>query len=139
MAVHPNSLKALEENRKNTQFSGELAVEYQKRSCEKKRQKKTLAELASIFGNLKADEKTCELLKKQGVDDENLTHDMGMIYGLYASAMRGNSNAGRVIAELRGDLKQQQTNVTVNNGNPLASLTDEELFAEIKRIKSKGV
>jgi len=138
MAVHPNSLKALEENRKNTQFSGELAVEYQKRSCEKKRQKKTLAELAS-FGNLKADEKTCELLKKQGVDDENLTHDMGMIYGLYASAMRGNSNAGRVIAELRGDLKQQQTNVTVNNGNPLASLTDEELFAEIKRIKSKNV
>lgn len=138
MAVHPNSLKALEENRKNTQFSGELAVEYQKRSCEKKRQKKTLAELASIFGNLKADEKTCELLKKQGVDDENLTHDMGMIYGLYASAMRGNSNAVRVIAELRGDLKQQQTNVTVNNGNPLASLTDEELFAEIKRIKSKG-
>ena len=139
MAVHPNSLKALEENRKNTQFSGELAVEYQKRSCEKKRQKKTLAELASIFGNLKADEKTCELLKKQGVDDENLTHDMGIIYGLYASAMRGNSNAGRVIAELRGDLKQQQTNVTVNNGNPLASLTDEELFAEIKRIKSKNV
>ena len=139
MAVHPNSLKALEENRKNTQFSGELAVEYQKRSCEKKRQKKTLAELASIFGNLKADEKTCELLKKQGVDDENLTHDMGMIYGLHASAMRGNSNAGRVIAELRGDLKQQQTNVTVNNGNPLASLTDEELFAEIKRIKSKNV
>ena len=139
MAVHPNSLKALEENRKRTQFSGELAVEYQKRSCEKKRQKKTLAELASIFGNLKADEKTCELLKKQGVDDENLTHDMGMIYGLYASAMRGNSNAGRVIAELRGDLKQQQTNVTVNNGNPLASLTDEELFAEIKRIKSKNV
>ena len=137
MAVHPNSLKALEENRKNTQFSGELAVEYQKRSCEKKRQKKTLAELASIFGNLKADEKTCELLKKQGVDDENLTHDMGMIYGLYASAMRGNSNAGRVIAELRGDLKQ--TNVTVNNGNPMASLTDEELFAEIKRIKSKNV
>ena len=129
----------MEENRKNTQFSGELAVEYQKRSCEKKRQKKTLAELASIFGNLKADEKTCELLKKQGVDDENLTHDMGMIYGLYASAMRGNSNAGRVIAELRGDLKQQQTNVTVNNGNPLASLTDEELFAEIKRIKSKNV
>ena len=139
MAVHPNSLKALEENRKRTQFSGELAVEYQKRSCEKKRQKKTLAELASIFGNLKADEKTCELLKKQGVDNENLTHDMGMIYGLYASAMRGNSNAGRVIAELRGDLKQQQTNVTVNNGNPLASLTDEELFAEIKRIKSKNV
>ena len=139
MAVPPNSLKALEENRKNTQFSGELAVEYQKRSCEKKRQKKTLAELASIFGNLKADEKTCELLKKQGVDDENLTHDMGMIYGLYASAMRGNSNAGRVIAELRGDLKQQQTNVTVNNGNPLASLTDVELFAEIKRIKSKNV
>lgn len=139
MAVHPNSLKALEENRKNTQFSGELAVEYQKRSCEKKRQKKTLAELASIFGNLKADEKTCELLKKQGVDDENLTHDMGMIYGLYASAMRGNSNAGRVIAELRGDLKQQQTNVTVNNGNPLASLTDEELFSEINRLKAKGV
>ena len=139
MAVHPNSLKALEENRKNTQFCGESAVINQQKSAESQRRKKTLAELASIFGNLKADEKTCELLKKQGVDDENLTHDMGMIYGLYASAMRGNSNAGRVIAELRGDLKQQQTNVTVNNGNPLASLTDEELFAEIKRIKSKNV
>ena len=37
-----------------------------------------------------------------------------------------NSNMLRVILELAGELKQQQTNVTVNN-NPYADLSDETL------------
>jgi hypothetical protein len=42
--------------------------------------------------------------------------------------MRGNSNAGRVILELVGDIKQAQTNITVtNNVNPYANLTEDEL------------
>ena len=140
MTVHQNSLNALEENRHKGQINSELAVIYQKRGAETKRRKKSLGELADIFGNAEVDEDTKERLRKQGVKgDDNMVQDMAMIYGLYASARRGNGNAARVLAELKGDLKQQQTNVTVNNNNPLAMLTDEELFAEIKRIKGKSV
>jgi len=92
-----------------------------------KRRKKTLAEYAEIYGSLPIDEKTRESLLKQGVDADNMTHDMALIYGQYASALRGNSNSARFLAELMGELKQAQTNVTVNNINPFANLTEDEL------------
>jgi hypothetical protein len=97
-------------------------------SGEAKRAKKTMKECAMLFGSLGVDEKTAQSLKKQGVGGDDLTHNMAVIYGLFASAMRGNSNAGRVILELVGDIKQAQTNITVtNNVNPYANLTEDEL------------
>lgn len=100
-----------------------------------KRTKKTMKECAMLFGSLGVDEKTAQSLKKQGVGGDDLTHNMAVIYGLFASAMRGNSNAGRVILELVGDIKQAQTNITVtNNVNPYANLSEDELrkLAELK-------
>ena len=100
-----------------------------------KRAKKTMKECAMVFGSLGVDEKTAQTLKKQGVDVGDLTHNMAVIYGLFASAMRGNSNAGRVLLELVGDIKQAQTNITVsNNVNPYSALTEKELrnLAKIK-------
>ena len=97
-----------------------------------KRRNKTFKECAQIFGALPADDKQKELLKRQGVTEE-ATHNMGVVYGLYAAAMRGNSNAARVLLELVGELKQTQTEVNVtNNVNPYAKLTEEELRALAK-------
>ena len=97
-------------------------------SNRKQKQKKTLAELADIFGNLKVvDEKEKKNLQDMGVADEDMIQDMAMMVGLYRSAKRCNSNSARVLAELKGALKQAQTNVVVNNVNPFAELTDDEL------------
>ena len=97
-----------------------------------KRRNKTFKECAQIFGALPADEKQKELLKRQGVTEE-ATHNMGVVYGLYAAAMRGNSNAARVLLELVGELKQEKTEVNVTtNVNPYAKLTEEELRALAK-------
>ena len=103
-----------------------------KASGEAKRRKKGFKECALIFGELPADDKQKELLRKQGVTDE-ATHNMGVVYGLYAAAMRGNSNAARVLLELVGELKQATANVNVTtNVNPYANLTEEELRALAK-------
>ena len=129
--VHENSLKNLE-NGKKTQFkSGDNAAKSGRRggikSGETKRRAKTFRECAQIFGALPADDKQKELLKRQGVTEE-ATHNMGVICGLYAASMRGNSNAARVLLELTGELKQQQTNVNVTQTvNPYANLTEDEL------------
>ena len=92
-----------------------------------KAEKRTLRQCAEIFGAM-PDIKTTEELKSQGIDVDGVTQNMGVIFGLYKSAKRGNSNSARVLAELVGELKQQQTNVTVTtNVNPFANLTEDEL------------
>ena len=136
MAVHENSLKNLK-NGKKTQFkAGEQQAKIARAgaaaSIEAKRRKKTFRECALIFGDLPADDKQKELLKRQGVTEE-ATHNMGVVYGLYAAAMRGNSNAARVLLELVGELKQEKTEVSVTtNVNPYSKLTEEELRALAK-------
>lgn len=128
------SEKSLENLKKGKNFKKNTAEKQTKiaraggiASGEAKRRNKTFRECAQIFGALPADEKQKELLKRQGVTEE-ATHNMGVVYGLYAAAMRGNSNAARVLLELVGELKQQQTEVNVTtNVNPYAALTEEEL------------
>jgi hypothetical protein len=128
------SEKSLENLKKGKNFKKNTAEKQKKiaraggiASGEAKRRNKTFRECAQIFGALPADEKQKELLKRQGVTEE-ATHNMGVVYGLYAAAMRGNSNAARVLLELVGELKQQQTEVNVTtNVNPYATLTEEEL------------
>lgn len=95
-------------------------------SNRKQAEKKSLRQCAEIFGAM-PDIKTTEELKSQGIDMDGVTQNMGVIFGLYKSAKRGNSNSARVLAELVGELKQQQTSVTVNNINPFANLTEDEL------------
>lgn len=131
MTVHENSLKNLEKSKgfkeNSTEKQRKIARAGGIASGEAKRRNKTFKECAQIFGALPADDKQKELLKRQGVTEE-ATHNMGVVYGLYAAAMRGNSNAARVLLELVGELKQQQTNVNVTQTvNPYANLTEEEL------------
>jgi hypothetical protein len=57
-------------------------------------------------------------------------------------AMRGNSQMARLVMEMMGEVDKASVNVSVNNAvaeNPLSKLTDEELFSEINRLKTKGV
>lgn len=131
MAVSENSLKNLKNGvnfKKNTaEKQTKIARAGGIASGVAKRRNKTFKECAQIFGALPADDRQKELLKRQGVTEE-ATHNMGVVYGLYAAAMRGNSNAARVLLELVGELKQQQTNVNVTQTvNPYANLTEEEL------------
>jgi hypothetical protein len=131
MAVSENSLKNLKNGvnfKKNTaEKQTKIARAGGIASGVAKRRNKTFKECAQIFGALPADDRQKELLKRQGVTEE-ATHNMGVVYGLYAAAMRGNSNAARVLLELVGELKQQQTNVNVSQTvNPYANLTEEEL------------
>lgn len=131
--VHENSLKNLKKGKKFSDMSAEELKQITSRGGKKsgiaRNEKKTLSELADIFGNTKVvDETTKKKLKEQGIADEDMVQDMAMVVGLYASARRGNSNSARVLAELKGALKQAQTNVTVtNNVNPYAGLTEDEL------------
>lgn len=136
MAVSENSLKNLKNGvnfKKNTaEKQTKIARAGGIASGVAKRRNKTFKECAQIFGALPADDRQKELLKRQGVTEE-ATHNMGVVYGLYAAAMRGNSNAARVLLELVGELKQQQTNVNVTQTvNPYANLTEEELRALAK-------
>jgi hypothetical protein len=48
----------------------------------------------------------------------------------------------RLVMEMMGEVDKASVNVSVNNAvaeNPLSKLTDEELFSEINRLKTKGV
>ena len=142
MTVHPNSLKNLEKGKayfkkttKETQRK--IAREGANVSNRKQAEKKSLRQCAEIFGQM-PDMKTTEELKAQGIDIDCVTQNMGVIFGLFKSAKRGNSNSARVLAELVGELKQQQTNVTVNNNpDPFANMTDDEIHSAIESLKKK--
>lgn len=136
MTVSEKSLQNLKKGEKTQFKTGEKQAKIARAggvaSGIAKRRNKTFKECAQIFGALPADDKQKELLKRQGVTEE-ATHNMGVVYGLYAAAMRGNSNAARVLLELVGELKQEKTEVSVTtNVNPYSQLTEEELRALAK-------
>ena len=75
MAVHPNSLKALEQNRQKTQFNGETAVICGRKGASVTNnisipKKKNLIELFEIAQQAKvSDAKVAERLRKAGLPD----------------------------------------------------------------------
>ena len=112
------------------------------KSGEARRQRKSVAECLKMFRDMNVMlPEMKSALKKSGVNDpEEMTYAMAMAMQFMNAAMRGNSQMARLVMEMLGEVKQSQTSVTVNNNtNPLASLSDEELFSEIKRLKEKGV
>lgn len=132
MPVHPNSLKNLKKGKKFSEWDDAERKKANSRGGKKsvvtRQENKKLSVLADIFGSATVDDGMKNKLKEQGIAEEDMVQDMALIYGLYTSAKRGNSNAARVLAELKGELKQQQTNVNVtNNVNPYAGLSEEEL------------
>ena len=90
-----------------------------------RRKKKTMRQLAEICLNAKLTKPEIKAkLKEAGLP---ATYGGQMLFNAVQMAGR-NSNMLRVVLELIGEVKQQQTNVTVtNNVNPYANLTEEEL------------
>ena len=90
-----------------------------------RQEKKTMRQLAEICLNAKLTKPEIEAkLKEAGLP---ATYGGQMLFNAVQMAGR-NSNMLRVVLELIGEVKQQQTNVTVtNNVNPYANLTEDEL------------
>ena len=127
MVTEKQMANLIPQNKRSQRERKEIARKGAEATNRVKAEKKTLRQCAEIFGAM-PDNKTTEELKAQGIEVDDVTQNMGVVFGLYKSAKRGNSNAARVLAELVGELKQQQTNVNVtNNINPFANLTEDEL------------
>ena len=100
------------------------------KSVEAKKKKKSLRECAIMFCDLECDEAMKDRLRYYGVDEELFTNGMAIICGLYASAIRGNVGAIRLLLELVGEIKANNNVITVTNTttvNPYANLTEDEL------------
>lgn len=135
MGRHPNSLKALEENRKKTQFvAGETqvaiakkgAIASNKKQAENKQkalEREEVVEILTRVFNAPVDEKSANQLESLNLPKNLLTKT------LYNAVQKAgvNSNMLRVLLELINALKTQQTNVTVNNTSPYDSLSVEQL------------
>lgn len=132
MAVNPKSLENLEKGKKTRFRTGEAQVKIAKMGAEvsnrKQAERKTYRECAKYLSSLAIkDAKEIETLAEQGIDKNDMTHMMALTYAMLLKAKKGNSQMARLVMELMGEVKEAQTNVTVNNVNPYANLTEEEL------------
>ena len=129
MAVNPKSLKNLEKSKgfkANTKETHrKIARMGAEASNKAQKERKTMRQLAEICLNAKLTKPEIKAkLKEAGLPG---TYGGQMLFNAVQMAGR-NSNMLRVVLELIGEVKQQQTNVTVtNNVNPYANLTEDEL------------
>ena len=113
-------------------------------SGESRRAKRTVKECLKMYSEMKVTSPEMKsVLKASGIaDTEEMTYAVAMALQFMTAAMRGNSQMARLVMEMMGEVDKASVNVSVNNAvaeNPLSKLTDEELFSEIKRLKTKGV
>lgn len=78
-------------------------------SGEARRRRKTLRELATLFGSGDAPDKVRENFIKQGVIDpsDELSNDLAVIIAQYDKAYDGNTRAATYIAEIKGERIQR--------------------------------
>ena len=128
MAVKKRSLENLKTGKPFKQGEERARINGRKgkiKSDIAKAEKKTMRQLAEICLGAKLTKPEIEAkLKEAGLP---ATYGGQMLFNAVQMAGR-NSNMLRVVLELIGEVKQQQTNVTVtNNVNPYANLTEDEL------------
>ena len=69
-----------------------------------RRRKKSLREAADYFLSLPvAEKKTWNKIAESGVDPEDIDYQMAMIVGLASKAVKGDSKAAKVLADLLGE------------------------------------
>lgn len=81
-----------------------------------RRQKKTLREIGDMLGSLDIkSEKNKEIMRKAGIEEEDMINDVGMLFRLNLKAQTGDIKAIELLAKLRGQLKEQveQTNIEI--------------------------
>lgn len=114
-----------------------LTVEEQSKggkiSGEKRRQRKTLAEIGDMIGNLDIkSEKNRAILREAGIADEDMINDVGMIFRLNLKAQNGDTRAIELLSKLRGQFKEVQS-VEVAEVKPLVDLTKRKKNGEGNR------
>lgn len=79
-----------------------------------RRKQRTLKEIGDMIGKLPMkSQKNIELLKKAGLDDEDMIRDVGMMFRLSVNAENGDPRSIELLAKLRKQLTEQveQTNI----------------------------
>ena len=93
-----------------------------------KAEAKSYRECAKYISELAVkDPKEIQNLEEMGISKDEMTQAMALTFAMITKAKKGNSQMARLVMELMGQVKEQQTNVTINNTNPYANLTEEEL------------
>ena len=85
-----------------------------KASGEARRKQRTLKEIGDMIGKLPMkSQKNIELLKKAGLEDEDMIRDVGMMFRLAVNAENGDPRSIELLAKLRKQLTEQveQTNI----------------------------
>lgn len=104
-----------------------LTVEEQSKggkvSGEKKRQRKTLAQIGDMIGSLDIkSEKNRAILRDAGISDEDMIRDVESMFMLQVKASKGDTKAIELLAKLRGQFKEQ-ISAEVAEVKPLVDLT----------------
>ena len=93
-----------------------------------KAEKKSYRECAKYISELAVkDPKEIQNLEEMGISKDEMTQAMALTFAMITKAKKGNSQMARLVMELMGQVREQQTNVTINNTNPYANLTEDEL------------
>lgn len=111
-----------------------LTVEEQSKggkiSGEKKRQRKTLAQIGDMIGGLNIkSEKNRAILRDAGITDEDMINDVGMMFRLNLKAQQGDTKAIELLSKLRGQFKEQIA-AEVAEVKPLVDLTKRKKNGE---------
>lgn len=140
MTVSKESLKNLEKripiNKRSKDEPMKLGRKGGIASGKARQEKKTMRQLAEICLGAKLTKPEIEAkLKEAGLP---ATYGGQMLFNAVQMAGR-NSNMLRVVLELIGEVKQAQTNVTVNNNaDRFAGYSDEELRQAIESLQKKN-
>ncbi len=79
-----------------------------------RRKQRTLKEIGDMIGKLPMkSQKNIELLKKAGLEDEDMIRDVGMMFRLAVNAENGDPRSIELLAKVRKQLTEQveQTNI----------------------------
>lgn len=86
--------------------------------------KKTIKELAKLFGSMEVkDPKMREVLEQNGISPELFTNDMAMIFALTRRSQNGDAKASKLLLEMRGEYSTR-VEVEPVQPKPLIDLTE---------------
>lgn len=91
----PGNRRSQSENRENGKKGGIASGKKRKQNAEFKR-------LTKLFLDAKPSEKSQEILKRMGFDDDEINNAMAIIYALGAKAQKGDANAAKTLYEWSG-------------------------------------
>ena len=92
-------------------------------SGEARRKKKTLKQIGDMIGSLNIKSaKNIEIMRKAGIEDEDMINDVGMLFRLNLKAQQGDTKSIELLAKLRGQLKEQ-VSAEIIEYKPLVDLT----------------